>query len=217
VMLLGSWSSFFLFIFIRALLSHCGSIVSEDLWAHKISGYKRALIVHFVSAEISTLATAKIWGLGAGAVKKKKIVDLLQLLAGGGGNDADWSLNPLPLRNKRRRLLFSFGNAFIDKKDSVNIAANVKIFSWRRKSSAVVPRKDSKMPVQRWRNTRHDYNDTSDQDVSSDSERRVDDSQALFKLLACTSFSSSPDCQQQASKQGRTSVYNNSWTSQFSF
>jgi hypothetical protein len=45
--------------------------------------------VHFVSAEISTLATAKIWGLGAGAVKKKKIVDLLQLLAGGGGNDAD--------------------------------------------------------------------------------------------------------------------------------
>jgi hypothetical protein len=58
--------------------------------AHKISGYKRALIGHFVSAEISALATAKIWGLGAGAVKKKKkIVDLLQLLAGGGGNDAD--------------------------------------------------------------------------------------------------------------------------------
>jgi hypothetical protein len=57
--------------------------------AHKISGYKRALIRLFVSAEISTLATAKIWGLGAGAVKKKKIVDLLQLLAGGGGNDAD--------------------------------------------------------------------------------------------------------------------------------
>jgi hypothetical protein len=60
--------------------------------AHKISGYKRALIGHFVSAEISTLATAKIWGLGAGAVKKKKkkkIVDLLQMLAGGGGNDAD--------------------------------------------------------------------------------------------------------------------------------
>ncbi len=54
--------------------------------AHKISGYKRALIRLFVSAEISTLATAKIWGLGAGAVKK--IVDLLQLLAGG-GNDAD--------------------------------------------------------------------------------------------------------------------------------
>jgi hypothetical protein len=57
--------------------------------AHKISGYKRALIGHFVSAEISTLATAKSWRLGGGAVKKKKkkIVDLLQMLAGGGGNE----------------------------------------------------------------------------------------------------------------------------------